>query len=174
MSRHIDQFLITARRKEAIRLGKGLAALVVCGDTFRYRGEFHRALGDYDEAQRVDRREYVPAITGRGLTYERMGDLARARIEFERAIASQDRRRSDLSRVARETAQARLAALNSGAVQPVIPAAPSQVTSPTSIPTPAIAIPALPNSASAQRSRRVALVVGNSAYKSRRVVEPIE
>ena len=161
-----------ADQDEAIRIDPSSpAAYVTRGTTFRYRGEFGRALADYDEGFRLSDVNhhlpgYVPALTGRGLTYEKMGDLAHARIEFQRALASQHPLKANISKSARETAQARLAALNSGVAQPIIPAAPAHVASTTSVPTPAAPIPAISNAAIAQQGRRVALVIGNSAYKN--------
>ena len=95
-----------------------------------------------------------------------MGNLARARIEFEKATASQSQLKSGIARSALETARARLAALDSGAPQPVIPAAPSKAASATSIPTPTVAVPAATPAAAPKQGRRVALVIGNSAYKN--------
>jgi tetratricopeptide (TPR) repeat protein len=134
------------------------------GDTLRYKGELARALADYDQALRVGPGE-ISALTGRGLTYEKMGDLARARAEFEKALASKSQQRSDINRSALETARAQLAALASGALQPVIPAAPSKAASATSIPTPAAAV-AVAAPGAIKQGRRVALVIGNSAYKN--------
>ena len=133
------------------------------GDTLRYKGDFNSALADYAEAlNRMP--DFTPALTGRGLVYERIGDTRRARVEFERALASSNV--CDLCGSALETARARLAALNSGAPLPVIPAAPSKVTSPTSIPTPAVVVPTDMPVSAAPAGRRVALIIGNSAYQS--------
>jgi len=133
-------------------------------DTLRYKGEFERALADYHEILRI-RPDDIAAFTGRGLTFERMGDVVRARAEFEKALASLSQYREALHSRALETARDHLAALNSGAVAPVIPAAPSKVTSATSIPTPKLDIKTAVPIAPAQ-GHRVALVIGNSAYKS--------
>ena len=131
-----------ADQDQGIRLDpKSQLALVLRGNILRYRGEFDRALSDYDKALGIEP-DYIPAITGRGLTYERMGDFARARVEFKKALASHNPLLTIANyKSAQETAQARLAALNSGAAQPIIPAAPSHATSPTSIPTPSVAVP---------------------------------
>jgi tetratricopeptide (TPR) repeat protein len=150
---------------QAIRLAPNHAlALAFRGDTLRYLGQFDRALADYDRALR-GRSQFRPAFVGKGLTYERMGDLSRARAEFEKAIASTSQLKADVNRSALETARARLAAFDSGAPQPVIPAAPARASSEQSIPTPAIAVPtAAP--APVQPGRRVALIIGNAGYRN--------
>lgn len=147
------------------------------GEILRYRGDLDAALADFNKALALNAYS-VPALTGRGLIYEKLGDRTRARANFEGALGS------PLGNVAairepRETARARLAALDSGAAAPVIPAVPAKAASPTSVPTPAIAAPILTmpvaselvQAATVRQGRRVALVIGNSAY--RRVPELI-
>lgn len=132
------------------------------GDVWRYRGDFDRALADYSEALRYAG-AYAPAYIGRGLTYQRLSDPVRARTEFEMAL-QKPTFINDSNKSAQDTARARLAALDSGIEQPSIPAAPRKVTNQTSIPTPVVAASRV-KSANSQ-GRRVALVIGNSAYKS--------
>jgi tetratricopeptide (TPR) repeat protein len=153
-----------ADQDEAVRL-EPFSALPFLerGNTYRYRGEFNRALADYDQALRTTP-DYIPAFVGRGLTFEKQGDLARARAEYDKALNSRSQFRGDIAASALETARARLAAFASGVPQPVIPPAPARVTSPDSIPTPALAVP--PAVAGAAAGRRVALVIGNAAYKN--------
>jgi hypothetical protein len=134
------------------------------GDTLRYKGEFARALADYDKALQLSPGA-IPAFAGKGLTYEKMGDVTRARAEFQNAVNSKTQHRSDYNRQALDTARARLAALDSGALQPVIPAASSKRASETSIPTPTVAAPVVTAGAIKQNSR-IALVIGNSAYRN--------
>ena len=148
----------------------GSLGYAVRGDTLRYMGEFRRAIADYEHALR-NWPDYIPAFTGLGLTYEKMGDMASARAKFQQASRSQSSFRfSDYSKRTLETARARLAALDSGVAQPSIPNALSKPTSATSIPTPAVSIPTILPSAIettvAKQGRRVALVIGNSAYTS--------
>jgi len=140
------------------------------GDTLRYKGDFPRAIADYEQALR-NLPDFIPAFTGLGLTYEKMGDLAKARASFVQAAISQSQFRfADNSKIALETARARLAALDSGVAQPSIPIAPAKATSATSIPTPAVAAPTVPSASVkatvAKQGRRVALVIGNAAYKN--------
>jgi len=139
-------------------------------DTLRYRGDYTQSLAEYDRALAL-MSDYIPAFTGRGLTYERLGDVAAARAEFQKAIASQSYLANlDYSKSSLETARARLAALDSGAPLPVIPAAPRRAESSTSIPTPSVAAPVVTAAAvratSASQGRRIALVIGNSAYRN--------
>lgn len=125
-----------------------------------------RALRDYDSALQSSP-GYRPSHTGRGLAYERMGDRDKARSEFQQAIASTSPLRGDIAKSAIETAQARLAALDSGAPLPVIPPSLGKPNSPNAIPTPTVAIPAPVAANPAQIGRRVALVIGNSVYPGR-------
>jgi tetratricopeptide (TPR) repeat protein len=151
---------------QAIRLDPTASnSFVQRGDALRYKGELTRALADYNQALNITPND-VTAFTGRGLTYEKMGDLARARVEFEKTLTSSDQRRYDVYKSARETANARLAALDSGTIQPTIPSAPSKAASATSIPTPSAVTPIIAPATVANRGRRIALVVGNSKYKN--------
>jgi tetratricopeptide (TPR) repeat protein len=142
------------------------------GDTYRYKGDLDHAIADYNEALKIEP-DAISTFTGRGLAYEKAGDLVRAREDFKRALASSEQLRMDSNKASLETARSRLAAYDSGDAQPTIPAAPTRVTSQTSIPTPVAAAPILTKAvaapaaqAAAQHGRRIALVIGNSAYKN--------
>jgi tetratricopeptide (TPR) repeat protein len=149
---------------QSVRLDpKSPLPYVARGNTYRYKGELNRALADYDQALRLTP-DYIPAFVGRGLTFEKAGDVARARAEYSKALNSKSQFRGDNAGSALETARARLAAFDSGAVQPVIPAAPARVTSSTSIPTPEVAVPAPAKVEPGKLGRRVALVIGNAGY----------
>jgi len=168
----LSRALIDQNQAVALSASGGSLALVYRGDTYRYMGDFQKALADYNAAL-GNVSNFIPALTSMALTYERMGDVAQARAFFEKALASNSNVRfTDSSRSARETAQARLAALDSGVEGPAIPAAPLKATSATSVPTPAITAPILTQpvkpvaSQAAPHGRRVALVIGNSAYQS--------
>jgi tetratricopeptide (TPR) repeat protein len=155
-----------ADQDQSVRLDpRSPLPFLVRGDTYRYKGELNRALADYDQALRLTA-DYIPAFVGRGLTFEKAGDIARARTEYNKALNSKSQFRGDTAGSALETARARLAAFDSGAPQPVIPAAPSRVTSPTSIPTPEVTVPVVANVETGKLGRRVALVIGNADYKS--------
>ena len=140
----------------------------------RYRGELAEALNDFNRALTLNPYA-VQALTGRGLIHEKLGDRVRARSDFEGALGSPLGNTTRV-REARETATARLAAMDSGQAAPMIPAVPAKVASQTSVPTPALVAPILTKPVAAEQAtlrqgRRVALVVGNSVY--RRVPELI-
>jgi tetratricopeptide (TPR) repeat protein len=155
-----------AEQDQSVRLDpKSPLPFLSRGNTYRYRGELNRALADYDHALRLTP-DYIPAFVGRGLTFEKAGDIARARAEYNKALNSKSQFRGDNAGSALETARSRLAAFDSGAVQPVIPAAPTRVTSPTSIPTPDVTVPVVAKLEPGKLGRRVALVIGNADYTS--------
>ena len=137
------------------------------GEVLRYRGELAAAMADFDKAL-VSSPYSSSALTGRGLIYERQGDRTQARANFEAAVGSPLGNAFRL-REARQTAIARLAALDAGDAQPVIPAAPAKAANATSLPTPPLAAPILnapvAQAPAAKQGRRVALVIGNSAYR---------
>ena len=160
----LDRALI--EQEQSVRLDpKSPLPFLSRGDTYRYRGDFNRAFADYDQALRLTP-DYIPAFVGRGLTFEKLGNVARARAEYEKAVNSKSQFRGDNAGSALETARARLAAFDSGAVQPVIPPAPSRVTSAISIPTPVVTVPDAPAAHAGTMGRRVALVIGNSGYRN--------
>lgn len=155
---------------QAIRLDpRDVLGYVARGNTYRYKGEFERAIADFDSAHRIAP-DAITAFVGKGLTFEKKGDVRRARAEFQKALTSTSQDRSSDNATGLETARVRIAAIDSGETQPVIPAAPAKASSLTSIPTPYITTlkPPATDSASPRdnQSRRVALVIGNSTYKS--------
>lgn len=131
-------------------------------DVLRYRGNFDEALTEYQVSLRYAPNN-TPALTGLGLTYERLGNLVQARLEFEAALNSPSEFRftSD-SRAALETAKARLAAYSATPVQPRIVPPPVRASNEVAIPT---GVASLPQAIAVKSTaRRVALVIGNSAY----------
>lgn len=145
-------------------------ALQIRGDTLRYLGDYDRAIADYDASIKAEP-DFAPAYTGRGLTYERLGNFDKAKSDFQTALrVSETTGRGDNSKQARETAEARLAALASGVQQPTFLTVPGRATSTTSIPTPVVATPVVApaqvKATVAKQGRRAALVIGNSAYTS--------
>ena len=143
----------------------GSLVYVERGDTLRYAGQFEAALNDYDKAlQKAP--NYIPAIVGIGLTYERLNDTKQAREQFLRAAASTSAIKfHDISKEALETAAARLAALDSGQTTPPIPPSPRKSDNSDSIPTPSIQPAAIPQQAApSPKPHKVALIIANASY----------
>jgi len=139
---------------EAIRLDPGYAVPYLNrGDIHRQRSRCDRALPDYDEAIRIDP-SLTDALTARGLCYEQIKEIAKARADFNAAVAMPPK---STSRSAQEIARKRLAAL---------PGVPAATAAPTNAPAVVAATPpaAKLTDQADQRGRRVALVIGNSAY----------
>lgn len=135
---------------EAIRLDPTDAA------SFRGRGVSHRELGNLDSAF-SDLNESIRlnpnhalAYSSRGLAFEKRGDSVRARQDFESALARPGP--DPLTKFGLEIATTRLAALSS---TPTVAAA-----TPSTAAAIATATPSISN------DRRIALVIGNSAYKN--------
>jgi tetratricopeptide (TPR) repeat protein len=159
-----DLIRALADHDQAIRMNPGNdLGYVFRGDALRYKGDLAAALVDYEVVLKRAPDDIV-ALTSRGLTYERMGDVARARADFKKALTSKQQERANINRTSLETAKARLAALDSGALQPVIPAAPAKAASATSIPTPKAVVPVVAAGVP-QQGKRIGLVIGNSNYK---------
>lgn len=150
-----------------------IIALCARGDLFRFHGEFSRSLEDFDRAIR-SRTDFAAAYTGRGLTYERMGDLKSARSDFEKALGF-PAQQYDSNLEAQTTARARLAAFDSGQAQPVIPASTGKPVAPFAVATPPLAAPVLTHprlqAGPERQGRRVALVIGNAAYQKAGVLK---
>jgi tetratricopeptide (TPR) repeat protein len=171
MKGDLDRALVDQNR--AIEITPSALMYTLRGDTLRYLRQFDSAIASYRQALQA-LPDFVPAFTGLGLTYERMNKMIPARTAFEAASASRSLLRfTDVSKSALETAQARIAAIDSGQAEPEIVSPPRLAQNPTSIPTAAVA-PAAPIATSqaapsqaipGKTERRVALVIGNSAYK---------
>jgi tetratricopeptide (TPR) repeat protein len=167
MKGDLDNAILDMNRAVELRAPTDLTALNGRGDVLRYRGDLSNAILDYKKSL-SSLPDNLPALTGLGLTYEKQGDLKQARVQFELAVASQSeyRFRGD-SRLALETARARLAAYASPTTQPAIVSPPRKATSVDSIPTPAVLPPSdQTRPPSRSQGRRIALVIGNSAYQN--------
>jgi tetratricopeptide (TPR) repeat protein len=117
------------------------------GEVWKDRGDFGRAIADYGQAISLDP-AFTAAYSNRGLAYERIDDFERAKADFGVAL-SLAAKYGD-GQKARDIARERLAALASR------PPAPGGSVSPPPDPgTP---------------GRRIALVIGNSAYAA---VQPL-
>jgi tetratricopeptide (TPR) repeat protein len=139
---------------EALRIDPKLAdACLHRANIYALRGDYPRAIADYNEAIRLDPLDPEP-LTGRGLAYEKTAETAKARADFNAALKGAER--SGTEKSAKDTARERLAALGDAPVStaPVLAATiPAAVTT-----APAAAL-------AATGDRRIALVIGNSAYE---------
>jgi tetratricopeptide (TPR) repeat protein len=136
------------------------ASLHFCrrGDTLRHSGDFDRALKDYNEALRLSPIA-ICAFTGKGMIAEAKGELTTAKAEFQRAIDTEAWRDQDPT-TARETqglAKTRLAAIVTAEVEQAKKLAAAQQAE-------KLAIAKANEPPPIDPGRRVALVIGNSAY----------
>jgi tetratricopeptide (TPR) repeat protein len=139
---------------QVIRLDpKHAAAYNNRGNAYFDKRDYDRAIADYDQTIRLDPL-YTAAYAGRGLAYEEKGDEARARADFIGALAVPQK--DSNGKWAHDTARARLAAL---ANRPPTSRDPQGTLAPQ-MSEPSIS--AAPSRVAADR--RVALVIGNSAY----------
>lgn len=124
------------------------------GNVYRQRGQCDRAIADYNEALRIDP-AYPSALTNRGFCYEKMGETAKARADFAMVVSLPQK--YDNGKWALDKARERLA---------VLPSAPAATASPSTNATTVVATTSRTDDrpALARDDRRVALVIGNSAY----------
>jgi tetratricopeptide (TPR) repeat protein len=173
--------------ENAVRLGPmNASAFKWRGLARRRKGDLQGALADYDQAIKLDP-QFNAAYTERGRLYEVLNNPAAARASYERAALLPPKYESGPPAV--DTARARLAALNGTAgvvpsptptpVRPtpapptpvVIP--PSPVVTPTPTPTPVVVVPPQPIPGPQPAiSRKLALVLGNSAYQRQPLRNP--
>jgi tetratricopeptide (TPR) repeat protein len=165
---------------KAIKLNpKSATFLYLRGEVLRESGALDRAISDYDEALRL-----VPGLAAvyatRGLAYESKGDLARARTDFGKALALPSVSDAEQTKPAQETAKSHLAALDAaekGALEAKRKAAveaKEQAALETSrwkdlvaeARTALEATAAPPQRVLPDPGRRIALVIGESAYAS--------
>jgi tetratricopeptide (TPR) repeat protein len=114
------------------------------GEVWKDKGDFNRAIADYAKAIGLDP-DYTAAYTDRALAYERIGDLAQAGQDFRTAL-TRPAKYSD-GQQAQATARERLAVLTPAEPRPA-----------------AGAIPSSPPPIHDAGGRRIALIIGNSAY----------
>ena len=136
------------------------------GLTFANKGELDQALHDYDHATQLDAQGALN-YARRGLADEKKGDIDGARADFRHAldvIGIDQLDRTQGQRIAREALQ-RLGAVADAAPEPKKPVV-SAVTTTSAVATadPTGPIVAAPKAGVSEK--RVALVIGNSRYRS--------
>jgi tetratricopeptide (TPR) repeat protein len=147
-------------------------------------GDYAAAIISFDNTLKLN-----PACaichTKKGICYEKLGDIARARESFRTAIATSERSVHSDNEEARTTARSALARLESAPSMPtapsaapvaaqIVPAPAPQVAPPPPVSVAALpaappsvtSVPYSPKVAAAIAGRRVALVIGNSQYRS--------
>lgn len=141
---------------QAVKLApKSPIALTYRGDALREKGDLDAALRDYSEAAHIAP-DFAAAYTGRGLTLEKKGDAAKAKQDFEKAASLSPDVGATLAKPAIEQAKKRLTALAAEEKQRHADAAAKAAPPPP--PKPVEEAPIDPG-------KRVALVIGNSAYR---------
>ena len=137
---------------EALRIAPTSSyAYFVRGLAFTRKGNAARAIADLDESLRLQPKDARAYLT-RGLAFEKTGDGARAATDFQAALAVSEGRKDDREQ-AQASARERLRVLEAARQQQVTVAAAPAVPAP-------VAVPAKP------QGKRVALVIGNSDYRS--------
>ncbi len=122
-------------------------------------GDAKAAQDDFTEALRLQANN-IRALWGRGQAYERQGLRSLALADYKRAVGLKAQA-AYLRTEYQEKARARLSALEAPPVAQV-----AAVAAPSTLPVPAGNSGAFSSLAQAQTGRRVALVIGNSAYKA--------
>jgi tetratricopeptide (TPR) repeat protein len=127
------------------------------GNVYLVKGNLDAALKDYNEAIRLSP-NFVRAYVGRGQLYEQRKDMAAARADYRSAGAALTKVDDYETTLARGFARERLAAL--------VAADPSLRNQPAGPVTSPGGKPGTPAAPTADGARKVALIVGNGAYKS--------
>jgi tetratricopeptide (TPR) repeat protein len=144
---------------QAIRLNpKNAVSFEDRGLARRRKGNIDGAIADYTEAIRLDP-AYLAAYTNRGQAREAKGDRDAARFDYAAAAGMPIKYPS--GKTAQETARTRLAILSSPTLPPAKQQKPAAVPIPASIPAP-----------TTTPVRRLALVLGNSAYQQKALTNP--
>jgi Flp pilus assembly protein TadD len=141
---------------QAVRIDPKEAVGHLClGQAHSAKGEYDRAVASYSEAIRLDPLDPEP-LTGRGLVYEKIAEFAKARADFKAALGLSQR--SETEKLAQDKARERLAILADA------PAAATSVA--TVIASPAVTAVVASAAPASINDRRIALVIGNSAYQN--------
>lgn len=135
---------------------KNVFILTNRANAYLAKGDLDAALADYNEAIRIVPNN-IRAHAGRGQYYEKKGDLVAARYDYRSASATLTKIDFTDTAISRKFAKERLAVLT----PPAPPPAPAQ--------RPAQGKGAAPEAASG--IRKVALIIGNGAYKNVRQLD---
>lgn len=135
---------------------KWVAPLTNRGNVYLAKGDLDAALRDFNDAIRSGP-NFVRAYVGRGQVFEARRDLAAARADYRSAGAALTKVDDFETTLARRFAKERLAALVAAD-----PSLRSQSTGPVAPPPGKMTAPGAPAGA----TRKVALIVGNGAYRS--------
>jgi hypothetical protein len=136
---------------------------------WRRKGDVDKAVADFSEAIRLDP-QYPAAHTSRGQAYEAKGRRDLARTDYLTVVGLPVKYGN--GKWAADTARARLAVLGTPAAA-MLPL-PAPAPAPPSSARPTVAPPsAPPPRPAATMARRVALVLGNGAYRARPLQNPV-
>jgi tetratricopeptide (TPR) repeat protein len=143
---------------EALRIAPASSyAFFVRGMIFSRKGNAVRAIADLDESLRLQPKD-ARAYLWRGFSYEKTGDTYRAFADFQATLAVTEGRKDDREE-AQGFARERLRVLEAARQQPVTVASAAPVApQPAAAPAPVVA--------ARPEGKRVALVIGNSDYRS--------
>jgi tetratricopeptide (TPR) repeat protein len=127
------------------------------GNVYRGKGDLDAALRDFNDALKLSP-NFVYAYVGRAQVYEQRKDLTAARADYRSAGAALNKVEEYETAVARRFAKERLAALVAAD-----PSLRSQSAEPVA---PPAGKPAAPGAPATSAPRKVALIVGNGAYRN--------
>ena len=118
------------------------------GNIYHLQGRYDQALADFNESLRNDP-QHQSALVNRGMVFEKLGEVAKARADFNAALAAPQK--YDSAKWSMDKARERLAALDDTSIKTV----PATTTAVIALPAP-----------SSSNDKRIALVIGNSAYEN--------
>jgi tetratricopeptide (TPR) repeat protein len=139
-----------------VKMPKNAFVLTSRANAYLAKGDLDAALADYNEAIRIVPNN-IRAHAGRGHYFEKKGDTVAARYDYRSASATLTKLDATDTAIARRFAKDRLAALVVAAPPPAPARKPAQGKGPAVEPSSSV--------------RKVALIVGNGAYKNVRQLD---